>query len=329
MHTTALLALLAAAHAEPRARLEADASPDGRGDWRRGDRTASDKKITLTFLLKQPGIAKLEAELEAVSYPASPRYGHHLTNEQVHALSAPAPAAIVAVESFVRKATGAAPTPTTPNSDMLSVTVPIGVAESMLGAEYHTYSHASRGKAIRTAAYSLPAGLAKHVAAVAPTVQLPAPMVPSPSPLSATPNPLVNDPATLRKLYGVDAAQGVANTKQAVTAFLNQRFSPGDLKEFYGLFLNSSEFADQRMRTMGLKGDDGGKSIIGGTESMLDAEYISSLGANLTSEFWGFKGKAPDDPENEPFLKWLQLLANTSDAAAGRRTGRTSAGRAY
>ena len=30
----------------------------------------------------------------------------------------------------------------------------------------------------------------------------------------------------------------------------------------------------------------------------------------------GFTGRAPDNPQNEPFLKWLSLLANTSDAQA-------------
>jgi len=46
---------------------------------------------------------------------------------------------------------------------------------------------------------------------------------------------------------------------------------------------------------------------------MLDAEYITALGANVSSEFWGFKGRAPDNPQNEPFLKWLAAVSNTSD----------------
>ncbi len=49
-------------------------------------------------------------------------------------------------------------------------------------------------------------------------------------------------------------------------------------------------------------------------ESMLDAEYMTALGLNISTEFWGFKGRAPHNPQNEPFLKWLQLVANTSDA---------------
>jgi len=47
---------------------------------------------------------------------------------------------------------------------------------------------------------------------------------------------------------------------------------------------------------------------------MLDIEYINALGAGIESEFWGFSGKSPDNPQNEPFLKWLALVSNTSDA---------------
>ena len=90
-------------------------------------------------------------------------------------------------------------------------------------------------------------------------------------------------------LYGVDAAQGQGKTKQAVTAFLKQRFSPADQHEFYKFFLNSSVYHDATSRPIELKGDDGGKWPFGGTESMLDAEYMTALGLNISTEFWGFK----------------------------------------
>ena len=49
---------------------------------------------------------------------------------------------------------------------------------------------------------------------------------------------------------------------------------------------------------------------------MLDIEYVNAGGAGIHSEFWGFAGRAPDDAENRPFMKWLYTLGNTSDAAA-------------
>jgi hypothetical protein len=29
------------------------------------------------------------------------------------------------------------------------------------------------------------------------------------------------------------------------------------------------------------------------------------MGLHVATEFWGFTGTAPDNKENEPFLKWL------------------------
>ena len=51
--------------------------------------------------------------------------------------------------------------------------------------------------------------------------------------------------------------------------------------------LNSSDFDDTRKRSVTLRGDDGGEHAISGMEAMLDIEYITSLGANISAEFWG------------------------------------------
>jgi tripeptidyl-peptidase-1 len=51
-----------------------------------------------------------------------------------------------------------------------------------------------------------------------------------------------------------------------------------------------------------------------GIEAMLDIETITGVAGNIESEFWGFGGVSPDDPENEPFMKWLTQLSKTSDA---------------
>ena len=44
-----------------------------------------------------------------------------------------------------------------------------------------------------------------------------------------------------------------------------------------------------------------------GVEAMLDAEYITVTGTNIPTEFWAFSGRAPDNAENEPFLKWIVI----------------------
>merc|ERR1719265_1968996 len=58
----------------------------------------------------------------------------------------------------------------------------------------------------------------------------------------------------------------------------------------------------------------GDKTAGSGIESMLDIETITGIAGNVESEFWGFGGRSPDNPQNEPFLKWLMTMSNTSDA---------------
>ena len=50
-----------------------------------------------------------------------------------------------------------------------------------------------------------------------------------------------------------------------------------------------------------------------GIESMLDIETITGVAGGVHAEFWGFAGRSPDNPENEPFMKWLTQMANTTD----------------
>lgn len=47
---------------------------------------------------------------------------------------------------------------------------------------------------------------------------------------------------------------------------------------------------------------------------MLDIEYMPALGALNPTEFWGFSGSSPQDDADEPFLAWLTVVSNTTDA---------------
>ena len=47
---------------------------------------------------------------------------------------------------------------------------------------------------------------------------------------------------------------------------------------------------------------------------MLDIETVTGVAGNVEAEFWGYAGRSPDNPANEPFMKWLHAVSNTSDA---------------
>ena len=38
------------------------------------------------------------------------------------------------------------------------------------------------------------------------------------------------------------------------------------------------------------------------------------VAGNVEAEFWGYAGRSPDNPANEPFIKWMTAVSNTSDA---------------
>jgi tripeptidyl-peptidase-1 len=285
--------------------------PEG---WSSMGPTDPNTKLELIFAVKQTNVDKLETALMEVSDPRSPKYGKHMSNDAVHKLVAPAPSTLEAVNSFLHDNEVLNTTLSlSPNSDLLSVTVPVSIAEAMLNAKYVSYQHkVSKYIAHRAASYSLPSAVAEAVDFVSPTVRFP-PINPAPKVTSVGAGLSSNlgvSPTALRKIYSVNDVVGSApKNKHAVTAFLNQKFRPSDLKEFWRLYMSGVNASLPMVKEVG----DEVEGALAGVESMLDIEYINAIAAGVESEFWGFSGQSPDNPQNEPFLKWLAVVSNTSD----------------
>lgn len=269
-----------------------------------------DHTLELTFAVKQTHTAQLEATLLEVSDPDSASYGQWLSNEDVHALVAPEPASREAVRSFLA-AHGAEAHDATPNGDFVTASVTVAQAERMLGATYQAWRHGPSGHVVhRTDRYHLPAHVAAAVDFVSPTVQLPTIAAPRVAERGAAGPSRGNTPDSLRTLYGVGSDKGGASpkTKQAVTAFLGQLYNASDLTSFYQKYWPSGDASK-----IGMVGD--APPGLGGVESMLDIEYVTGMGGDVPTEFWGFTGHAPDNKENEPFLKWLQVVDSKPDSS--------------
>ena len=309
----ALLCLHAVVVCVSRTRHTYDA-PRAARNWRRGhDRASPSAQITLFFMMRQSNVEQLLEAFHAVSDPSNLKYGKHLSNEEVNLLTAPSDYALRETERYIHNFTHQNIYSSTPNRDMLEVTVSVHAAEQILNCEYYVYTHTRTGETmLRTSGYSLPESIAPFVAAVAPTVFLPNYDASRPKKSVGRPEQLVNVPSTLRTLYGVNLTQGQSSQhKMAVTGFIGQLYSKSDFSQFKKLFLNATQMG-YNVTTSQLKcvGDDGSPSFLGGTEAMLDAEYITALGANISTEFWGFKGNG-----NDPglWMKWMAKVANTSD----------------
>ena len=266
---------------------------------------------------RSPGIAQLEAELYDRSDPDSPNYAKWMTNAAVHSLVAPSAAHRAAVDAHLalHGVDASAIQYPTPNGDFVVATVGVRKAEAILGGgnvQYTQLRHEATGatcvRLLPHHTVALPADLAEAVVMVEPTHRMP----PVSNKARVTPGLLGNDPESLRKLYNVTevgAAGGKNPTGHAVTAFLAQYYSESDFTSFWSQY--GKDGTGVSKPSVKLVGD--ATTGQGGVESMLDIEYINSLGAGIHSEFWGFAGHAAN-PANEPFLKWLYTMGNTSDA---------------
>ena len=264
--------------------------------------SSREAEIDLHFFVKQRNVDELKALLEKVSSPTSPAYGQYVSNEKVHELTAPSEEDLNTVSEYLA---GKAKF-LTPNGDVLSAVVSVAAAEALVGCAYKTVRHVASRKEIQRClgSYTLPAKVANAVDFVAPTVHIPGVrrVVFSNSTQSKNDNSTQskNEPKTLRALYSVGDTVGTAKgNSMAVTAFLEQYYSEEDLRRYW------SEYCD------GIQCGDGMPTLVGdattgrgGVESMLDIETITGVAGNVHAEFWGFKGRSPDNAENEPFAKW-------------------------
>jgi len=282
--------------------------PDG---WTITGPTDPDGLVELTFAVKQQNLEKLEDVLMRVSDPQSPTYGEHISNDEVHKLTAPKAEHSRLVMDFLKKH-GVSGKPATPNGDQIVATVPFAHAEKMLSARYMNLVHDVTGAVVDRAVggYLLPPEVAAAVDFVAPAVHIPGMWQPIQlTESSVNSSDSNNVPMTLRKLYSIDAEGKAAANKQAVTAFLGQHFKEGALEEFWSQYCSGIHCGKGPVK---LVGDATTGSP--GVESMLDIEYITGVGGGIATEFWGFGGKSPDNPQNEPFMKWLAQVSSTGDA---------------
>jgi tripeptidyl-peptidase-1 len=270
-----------------------------------------DLSIQLHFFVKQQNVDKLHDRLMRMSMPSSPEYGLHMSNEEVHELTAPNPQHVAAVVSFLQGYSVEAQMETS-SRDIISAKVSVRTAEAMLSAKYVQLKHTRTGVVVNRApeGYSLPSEVAAGVDFVTPTVHIPG--VAGGANHSNLKSPLdrLNTPTNLKTLYNIGDALGKApKNKQAVTAFLNQHYNEESLKSWWGEYCKGMTCGKGLPKLVG----DETTGSQGGVEAMLDIETITGTAGNIESEFWGYKGNSPDNPENEPFMKWLTQLSQTGD----------------
>lgn len=315
--TAGAVAMVAASGASER--VEVESHVDGhhahmarifRKGWRKHAHPSNKvmQKLDLVVAVKQGNTEKLTAELMAVSDPRSKRYGQHLSQAEVDALTAPTDEAVRAVTQWLESA-GLSPEKVTTNGDFIHAHVTVAEAETLLNTTYTGYHHQDTETSVvrASAPYTLPADVAKHVDFVTPTTSFP-PMHNKPKKSAPREDKFKVTPPFLRQLYKMtdaDVGNGnKTNNSMAVASFIKQYYDPADLKLFWAKYAPPAptEFTDV-----------GAQSHAAEVEASIDSEYIAATGAGIDTQMWYTPGTQPGNVENEPFVAWLTNLAATAN----------------
>ena len=287
--------------------------------WEKLERLPPSEDVRLTFALQQRNLESLERVFWEVSDPRSTKYGNHLSLSDLARLIAPSDETISTVEGWLRShGVHTSDCSTISTKDFMTCRMSCASAEAMLiGAKFYRFKHAKMSMSVVRSPrlYSVPKNIASHVDFVGGVLRFPGVKGLSSSGVLKRKSldiMLTRDqihigvyPTVLRERYNVsDVVGSHPDNRQSVAQFLEEYYSPTDLKEFFYLFGGSFKHLEEVTKVIG---PNSGSPL---AEASLDIQYIMSLGAMVPTWFWSTAGR---HESQEPFLEWLLDISNHSD----------------
>ncbi|KAG6845431.1 hypothetical protein H0H87_009338 [Tephrocybe sp. NHM501043] len=300
--------------------------------WSKHSTPHADHKIVLRVGLPQPDFEVLETHLYEVSDPDHPKYGAHLSKEEVDELIAPHPDSIDAVNDWlrshdiqdndvIRSSAG----------DWLTLTLPVHLVEKMLDTTYHVWKHDNGDSIVRTTAYSLPEHLHGHIDVIQPTTMfgqlrgMRSTIVWSEeaeaSPLAKDLAPIVNAETgvtvdascnttitvkCLQQLYNaVGLTSHARGNSIGITGYLEEFANFQDLQSFYAEQVPAA--VNSSFTVVPIKGGLNNQTLSeAGAEANLDVQFAFGLSHPIPGTFYTTGGRPP-------FLPDLGTPANTNE----------------
>ena len=287
--------------------------------WEKLERLSPSEDVFLTFALKQRNLESLERFFWEVSDPRSSEYGKHLSLSNLTQLISPSEATLTAVQAWLKQhGVLSSDCMSILTKDFMTCRMSSESAEAMLfGAKFFRFKHSKLSRPVVRSVqlYSVPKSIAPHLDFVGGVLRFPAvngPSSPRVTDQDFLDSMLTRDqihigvfPSVLRERYNVsDVVGSHPDNRQSVAQFLEQYYSPTDLKEFFSIFGGSFKHLEEMTKVIG---PDSGRS---GLEASLDTQYIMSLGAMVPTWFWSTAGR---HESQEPFLEWLLGISNFTD----------------
>ncbi|KIJ54290.1 hypothetical protein M422DRAFT_775435 [Sphaerobolus stellatus SS14] len=299
-----------------------------------------DHLINLRIGLKESKIDELIGHLYEVSDPNHPRYGNHMSKEEVDAFVAPLPETVSAVEEWLRSHDiDPSACDRTTAGDWLHVTVPVSKAEVMLNAKYQVFRHKVSGDySARTLSWSLPRKVHSHIDVIEPTTMFgrlrkmkatsflmpDAPVVENDvnpdnglSTLAVPPTSCssIINPSCLRTLYNTINYTPAATDQNSIgiAGYLDEFANDADLQTFFTHFRPDASGGFTHIQING-GGNDQSQP---GVEANLDIQYTEGMTWPTPNTYYSTGGSPPFIPDdntptntNEPYLDWLNFIQN-------------------
>jgi tripeptidyl-peptidase I len=273
-----------------------------------GRRVSASEKHTVHIAIKMRDDAPqvCDSLLNEIADFESPKYGQHLTLDQVSALLSNKEATRQ-VELWLSM--NGVEFTTSKGGDFITVTANIGKIERLLKAKYFYYHSTFDNKIIkRTDSYSLPKQVAKYVDFVSHTVNFAPHMarfVTSESPAASG----TTTPQTIFQTYHIqNPVVQNPNSNQSLFEGLGQDFSPADLTTF------QQQFGLTQTAVSSVIGPNDGTACTADPnscgEANLDVQYIMAVAQNANTVYWSI-----DQNSNDPFMDWAVALGNTPNPA--------------
>ncbi|KAJ9603206.1 hypothetical protein H2200_012501 [Cladophialophora chaetospira] len=298
--------------------------------------------LTLNIGLQPNDFESLEHHLHQVSDPSHPRYGQHLTQEQVHDFLKPADETFDLVRAWLVD-NSIDPSFCNINTarDWITVTLPVATIEQLLDTKYSVYEHQDGTRLVRTTSWSLPQALHEHITTIQPTTAF---LRANPKGKTVLDVPIDVDlaqavkvadaantttirgacnfggmtPKCLRTLYNtINYKPQVPNNNSiAFNNFLGEVSNRSDARTFLQNFRPDavdSAYAGTQISINGGAYDNG--TAPAGIEGNLDLETILGLVYPTPVTLYTTGGEPPFNADkftptntNEPYLTWLLFL---------------------
>jgi len=345
MRGSLLLAALLAAVGEGRSTMleSLPLKPDG---WTRLRDATPETKLKLRIALKQPDAELFERTLYEVSDPAHPRYGKHLSRDQLSTLLAPRAESTATVRRWLRDS-GVPDASVENDGEWINLRLTVRDASALLNTDFAVWGHDGTSvERVRALNYSVPEEVAKHVTFVAPitrfgqirpqrdhifeVVETPpqtrvAAAVIPPQALSPACNTSIT-PECLRALYKVGSFEADSSKRSllGVNGFLEQWAKHDQLELFtnmYAPYAKDANFSEELinggLNTQGPTDKDSG-------EANLDIQYAVAMAYKTDVKYYSTGGRGPlvpdldqpdaNDSSNEPYLEFFSYLLKQPDS---------------